>query len=288
MPGHLLDPTIDIVFKLLLLRRRELLCDMIEAVLDLPFPLRDVEVQNPEIPEDFPGDKSVVLDVRVRLHDGRQIDLEIPSTVPPGTRARFLYYWAKGFADSLARGEEYLALRPCISILWLKEPLLRGDRFHSVFHLAEDETQEVFSPEIEFHVLELPKLSLAEAGGQARLQRWACFLRARTAEELEELAERDAVMSAAKDALNELSSDPTAQRLAREREAAVLMHRHLLSSSWEQGRAEGLLLAVRSICDLLGIELDEHKEAQLSGLDRERLERLVEELRTRRRWPATV
>ena len=91
MSVKLLDPTIDIVFKLLLLRRQELLRDMIEAVLNLPLPIQDMEVQNPEIPKDFPGDKSVVLDIRVRLHNGQQIDLEMQSTVPPGTRARFLY-----------------------------------------------------------------------------------------------------------------------------------------------------------------------------------------------------
>ncbi len=292
MSIRLLDPTLDIVFKLLLLRRRELLIDMIEAVLDLPFPLRDIEVQNPEIPEEFPGDKSVVLDVRVRLHDGRQIDLEMQSTIPPGTRARFLYYWAKGFADSLARGEDYVALRPCISILWFKEKMLRGPHFHSVFHLAEDETQEVFSREIEFHVLELPKLALARADRQARLHRWARFLQARTVVELEELAERDAIMSAAKDALNEISSDPTAQRLARERETAVLMQRHLLRSSWEQGHAEGeargLLLAVCSMCELLGIDMDEERTRQLSDLDRDRLQRLADALRTQRRWPDNV
>jgi predicted transposase/invertase (TIGR01784 family) len=239
----LLDPTNDLVFKMLLLRKQDLLRDMIEAVLALPQPIEDLEVQNPEIPKDFPGDKSVVLDIRVRLHDGHQIDLEMQSTVPPGTRARFLYYWAKAFTDSIGIGADYTLLRPCISILWFKEPLLKGSRFHSIFQLSEVHSQERFSPEIEFHVLELPKLPLADTGRQAKLELWARFLRAQTTEELEELAREDATMTTAKDTLQELSSDPVAQRLARERETAVLMHRHLVNSSLEhgleQGRAEG-------------------------------------------------
>jgi predicted transposase/invertase (TIGR01784 family) len=127
----LLDPTLDIVFKLLLLRDQALLRDMIEAVLNLPAPLQELKVLNPEIPKDFPADKAIVLDIRARLHDGRQVDLEMQSTFPPGTRARFLYYWAKAFASTIGRGEVYTALRPCISILWFKDPVLdipQGER----------------------------------------------------------------------------------------------------------------------------------------------------------------
>ncbi len=46
---------------------------MIESVLNLPESIPDLEVLNPEIPKDFPADKSVVLDIRVRLHNGEQI-----------------------------------------------------------------------------------------------------------------------------------------------------------------------------------------------------------------------
>jgi predicted transposase/invertase (TIGR01784 family) len=285
VPIKLLDPTIDVVFKLLLLRRQELLRDMIEAVLDLPLPIQELVVQNPEIPKDFPGDKGVVLDIRVRLHNGHQIDLEMQSTVPPGTRARFLYYWAKAFSDSIGIGEDYTLLRPCISILWFKEPVLRGSRFHSIFHLFEDHSHENFSPELEFHVLELPNLNLAGTERQARLDLWARFLRAQSTEELEELAREDAIMTTAKDALQELSSDPVAQRLARERETAVLMHRHLINSSREEGRAEGLVMAVRLACEILDIQLDAAREQLLSSFTCEQLTTLSQKLKAERRWP---
>jgi hypothetical protein len=47
-------------------------------------------------------------------------------------------------------------------------------------------------------------------------------------------------MTTAKDTLEDLSSDPVTQRLARERETAVLMHRHLINSSLEHGLSQGL------------------------------------------------
>jgi predicted transposase/invertase (TIGR01784 family) len=285
----LLDPTNDLVFKMLLLRNPFLLRSMIEAVLGLKQPIQDLVVQNPEIPKDFPGDKGIVLDIRVRLHDGRQIDLEMQSTVPPGTRVRFLYYWAKVFTDSMVMGQDYTILRPCISILWFKESLLKGSRFHSIFHLSEDESRDLFTEEIEFHVLELPKLHLATADRQAKLERWARFLRAQSGEELEELAREDSTMTTAKNTLEELSSDPVAQRLARERETAVLMHRHLMNSSLEhglkqgraegeargeaKGRAEGEAKAVLAVLDARGLAItDQQRQQILECTDLDRLD----------------
>jgi len=301
VPLKLLDPTLDVVFKLLMLRNQVLLRDVIESVLTLPAPIAELEVINPEIPEDAPGDKNVVLDIRVRLKDGRQIDLEMQSTVPPGTRARFLYYWARGFSDSLARGDDYTALRPCVSILWFKRALLNSPRFHSVFHLSEEHSHEVFSPELEFHVLELPKLQLAMADRQAKLERWARFLGAKSIDELEKLAHEDDVMTTAKNALQDLSMDPDALRIARDRETAVLMHRHLMASSFEAGLAEGrgegraegrsegeiagIRLAIESLCRILGIAIEQDRAAKLTTLSAEQLRQLLGAIETDRRWP---
>ena len=288
MPIKYLDPTIDIVFKLLLLRNQNLLRNMIEAVLDLHVPIATLEILNPEIPKDFPEDKAVVLDIRVRLQDSRQIDIEMQSSVRPSTRGRFLYYWAKGFADSLAEGDDYDELPPCVSVLWFKMAILRTPRFHSIFHLAEDHSHEVFAHEIEFHVLELPNLHLADAGRQVNLDRWARFLRAESPDEIEQLAQEDSIMTSARNALAELSMDPEARRLAQERETAGLMHKYLLKASYKDGQKEGLLVAVRTTCSILGIRLDAEKSEHLIQLDVNQLEQLVARLESDRKWPDEI
>lgn len=292
MPVKYLDPTLDIVFKLLLLSTPELLRDMIEAVLNPPTPIESVEVLNPEIPKDFPSDKGIALDLRLRLQNGHQIDLEMQSTVPDGIHARFVYYWAKAFAGSLKSGDDYRALRPTISILWLKKPLLKIPGFHSIFHLAEDHTQEVFSDVLELHVLELAHLGLASAERQAKLERWARFLSAQTPEELEALAREDPMMNTARNALERLSSDPEAQCLAEERETALLMHQHYMASAFEAGEAKGELKerreTVRSLCRVLGVSLDEARAERLLRLDAAELLTLIGKIETERQWPENL
>jgi predicted transposase/invertase (TIGR01784 family) len=171
----------------------------------------------------------------------------------------------------------------------LKKPLLKIPGFHSVFHLAEDHTQEIFSTVLELHVLELARLGLASADRRAKLERWARFLTAQTPEALEALAKEDPMMNTARNALEKLSSDPEAQRLAEERETALLMHQHYMASASEAGEAKGQLKerreTVRVVCELLGIAIDEAREGLLSSLDLDRLSMLVQELKTERRWP---
>lgn len=88
-------------------------------------------------------------------------------------------------------------------------------------------------------MLELPKLTLAAPNRKARLERWARFLRAESPDELEELVQEDAVMTSARNALSELSMDPEARRLAKDREIAGLMHKYLIKASYKEGRQEG-------------------------------------------------
>jgi hypothetical protein len=89
-------------------------------------------------------------------------------------------------------------------------------------------------------VSELSKLPLAGSARQAKLARWARFLQASTAEELQTLAQEDPVMEAAKKTLEELSRDPEAWRIANDREASEVVYRDQMASSRDEGRAEGV------------------------------------------------
>ena len=92
-------------------------------------------------------------------------------------------------------------------------------------------------------------------------------------------------MSTARNALEELSADPVALRLAQERETAVLIHQHLINSSIRQGKIEGLQSAVHRLCRVFGIEVDATRMAELAVLDEQRLTALLDALAIERAWP---
>jgi predicted transposase/invertase (TIGR01784 family) len=74
-----LDPKLDIVFKLLFADERNtaLLISLLTAVLKPAHPITEVVLLNPEIERSAVLEKGAVLDVRVRLKDGAQVDIEM-------------------------------------------------------------------------------------------------------------------------------------------------------------------------------------------------------------------
>ena len=233
-------------------------------------------ILNPELPKDLAADKGVVLDVRVSLVNKAKFDIEMQSEVPVGIRSRFLYYWAKEYASELHRGDDYNRLLPVISIIWLGSNLLEGEKFHSIFHLSEDTTREVFCPDLEVHTLELKKLHQLSETNQPQLYRWSRFLLADSEEELERLAQEDPIMQTAKTALEAISADPNAQSLVREREMAKRAHEHLLYSARAEGRAEGQALgeaqAVLTVLEARGLApTAEQRQRILACTDLEQL-----------------
>jgi hypothetical protein len=134
-----LNPTLDVVFRMLLLRNQPLLHSMLEAVLGEP--IHSFTVQDREIPGEAPPDKAIVLDLLVVLHDGRRVNVEMQVRASRETKPRLAFYAARNFVEQLSRGDEYRALGPSIVIVWLVAPLFPElERFHSVFELRERNT----------------------------------------------------------------------------------------------------------------------------------------------------
>jgi predicted transposase/invertase (TIGR01784 family) len=190
----LLDPTLDVVFKLLFAddRNRELLSALLTAVLEPPAPITDVEVLNPETPRETVIEKGAVLDVRARLADGTQTHVEMQAAPHPGLRQRVLYYWARLYTSQLVRGDHYVELAPTVGVFLLSFVELPTTRFHSVFRLMEAEEQVVLADDLVIHVLELPKRPRgAPAAGEPAVLHWCRFFAAQSELELEQLATMD-------------------------------------------------------------------------------------------------
>lgn len=236
---HLLDPKNDLVFKLLLTRRPELLAHMLTGILARPI-LR-ATVVNPSIPIELPTDKEIALDVRAVLDDGSRADVEMQLRVPPELRRRLVYYGARDYGDQLDRGDGYHLLEPTAVVVWLAEPLFPALGLHSIFELRERNTNTRFSDQFAIHVLQLGALSRRRATGYAAIvERWARFFVA-DPRELQALASEDSIMSIATQTLEELSRDPVTRRQAREHEDATKLRRMELVGACIESKREVLL-----------------------------------------------
>lgn len=241
--GGRLDPKLDIVFWMLFgaEQNRELLISLLNAVLQPSDPIEWVELQHAQPERLAVDDKSIVLDVRARLANGEQIDVEMQSQRRPALRPRALYYWARLYVGQLQRGSAYTDLRRCV-VIWIANfnelPKLR---FHSVFGLRDAEGGPPLTDHLELHLIELPPLREAQDRNDEPIRcAWARFLTATADEDFEALATENPVLKQAKDVLDRLSADPHARVQAEQREMALISSELDLSTARREGIAVGV------------------------------------------------
>lgn len=239
LPLPRLDPTNDLVFKLLFTRNPLLLVDMLEAVLGRP--IASLSVLNPDILGQLASNKRIVLDIRVELHDKTRVDVEMQLRATPALPQRLVYYVARDYTDQLRRGADYPTLTPSIGVVWLLEPVPNLPvRLHTLYELRERDTHERFTDQLAIHVLQpLAPPSPEGFGYHPQVERWARFFTATSDAEYDQLASEDPIMSIAKDALDQLSQDPATHRLARERDEAMKLYQLELATYGHQERAKG-------------------------------------------------
>ncbi len=242
---ELLDPKLDVVFKILFTRPENegLLKAMLTAVLEPNAPIRHLKVLNPEPPKEVATDKGIVLDIRVDLENGVHLDVEMESTLRIGFRRRVLYYWARLYSGDLRRGNHYASLSPTVSVVWLNDELSNDTGMHNIFQVLEKTTHFRLTEDLEIHILELPKFARAEGRGEQislALRRWVRFLSSKEEVEFEQLAMEDSVMHEAKEALERISSQSEWCQIAEVRRRALDTYEIEMSAAREEGISQGI------------------------------------------------
>ena len=290
-----LNPRLDVVFKLLFADERngDLLVALLNAVLRPSRPIASVEVVNPEIQKDAPDDRGLVLDILAVHDDDTRTDVEMQCDDRGATEQRALFHWARVYRDGLNRGDAFRELYPVRVVFILGYAHLPGTRVHSIFQLREVHDGTQLSDDLEIHMVELPKLaSGAEVDAEDKAAyEWARFLAAETDEERRRVAMGNEDIRKATEALDQLSQDPKAQRLARWREDQMRMYRVELAATERRGLERGLQRGlerglerertlVRRLLDKKFGPLDAAALARLEAADHAALERYADRVLT--------
>lgn len=274
----IMKPKVDFCFKELM-TDDEVRCGFIAAVLDLPPEKIENTILLPtHLRKEHNEDKLGILDVRVLLQGGIQIDIEMQVLAFTYWTERSLFYLSKMFSGQIEAGDSYNALQKCIHIGILDFNLFESREFYSRFHIWEDSRRELYSDKLEIHILELPKLNQYEYPHTA-LQNWARFFNSETREEFEMFAKSDNYVQKAYDRLVNISADEQKRLEYEERERARRDRSILLISGREQGlaqgRTEGLKLA-KDIFRLYKAGLSPDKIADECGISVEQVEDILE------------
>jgi predicted transposase/invertase (TIGR01784 family) len=254
-----LKPLNDYIFKKLFGENevKDNLIAFLNAVLDKKDRDRLVTleiVDNKELTRELINDKTGILDVRAKTEDGTQIDIEVQLTNQHNMDKRTLFYWGKLFNEKIAKGEDYNNLKKVITINILDFDYINLDKFHTKFHLWEDESKDYMLTDlVEIHFVELSKFNKLEEKNlkEDRLQRWLTFFNKDISEEkLRELMELDTDIRRAEERLEYLSSDEKIIEIYKAREKSLHERANMISSAKDEKTIE----IARNLLDVLDIE----------------------------------
>lgn len=265
----LMKPKVDYCFKELM-EDGEVRNGFISAILGVaPEMISDTELLPTHLRKQHADDKLGILDVRVRLKDGTQMDMEMQVVPFELWAERSLFYLSKMYTDQIHEGEDYSVLKKCIHIGILDFTLFKEDEeFYSRFHLWEDNRRRMYTDKLEVHILELPKLSKFEYP-KTELLEWAHFFAAEKKEEFEVLAKENTYINKAYHRLTELSADEEKRLEYEAREKAIRDYNWQMECKWragheagvqqgiQQGIQQGRLQALKELLDAGSISIAE-------------------------------
>ena len=154
----------------------------------------DVRIENSEYIPRFYNDKIGRLDIKIRLHDGRKIDVEMQNTYFDYYPKRSIFYCSKLIHEHFMSGFQYTQLKKCIAINVLNSPFKLSGKIHSIYQIRERDEQTLLDELLEIHFLDLTKLPKENL---TSLEKWLMFIKTDSKEERSMLSQGNPVMAKA-------------------------------------------------------------------------------------------
>ena len=277
----------DFIFQRIFGRQenKDILLSLLNAILNLKGDdrLDDIEiVENTKLQKDRIEDKQGILDVRAKTVLGVQINIEIQLINQYNMDKRTLFYWSKLFAEQLNAGQGFSELKKTITINILDFDYTQLEKYHSVFHLREDDDKDyILTDVLEIHFVELSKFRKLKQKPDIEnpLERWILFLENSPEEVLEVIKNHDPAIEKAEKVLDWLSSDEETRRLYDLREKAIHDEITRITGAKQEGIKEGIKEGVKKVAvNMLSNDIDIDTIAKMTDLPIKQIEEIKKDI----------
>ena len=203
---------------------------------------------------------------------------------------RVVYNVAKAYTNQLDVGDKYPELNDVIGIsicdfeLWPRRKEEPEVPMLSRWRMQEQSSGRLGIDHLQLVFLELPKYDTTREP-ETLVEKWAYFFReARNLTVIPPSLQHPPLVEA-------LEAARTANFTTEEWDAyiaagmAIQNERGALSVARKEGRGEGIRSGIETACELLGIEIDAGRRAQIDALGTDALQALLDHLRRERRFP---
>ena len=269
-------PHIDVVFKSIFGKEEEKrpLMSLLSSILDLSLDsFEDLILLNTELLPNHMDQKLSRLDIRIKLKDKTEIDVEVQVVEHLAYKERALFYWSRMYGNMLNKGENYGLLKKCILINIIYFNLFDTPNMHTKFQILETSNYEKFTDHLEIHVLELSKLNAYNRTIENELLvDWAEFLSLGNEDELMRLKDRTDLPEDVLKAIEEyerIKDNPDLQMEALNKQMAIMDYIQRIDDATHKGESIGLAKgkAEGKAEGIVETTLDIAKKLKEQGLD---------------------
>ena len=232
-------PTVDFCFKELM-QNPKVRKGFISALLNLPpEEVEDTVLLPTLLSRDSADDKLGIMDVRVLLRDGTQMNMEMQVKYFEYWDERALFYLSKMFDSQIRKGESYEKLQKCIHVSILDFIHFPNDKkCYRRIHFRDDSTYDLYSDKMELQILELKKLPSDVKTSQDVLT-WMKFFSGKSRKEFQNMAKTNEYLDEAYNTLLNLSADEKKRLEYEAREKALKDYNTQISSAEKRGLKAG-------------------------------------------------
>ena len=210
----------DYMFRVILQKHKNVLRSVVCACLKLKTEeVQDIVVQNPIELGEAIDDKTFILDIHVLLNNNMIINLEMQVLDLKDWPERSLSYLARSY-DNVAKGDEYINVKPVYHIGFLNYTLFpEYPEFFARYRMMNIKNHNVYTTKFNLYVIDLTQINLAtQEDVDTGLVYWTQVFKAKTWEELRQMAERNQELQEATEALYVYNQDEIVKEQCRARQ----------------------------------------------------------------------
>ena len=267
--ADLLDPKSDYVFKRIFghVGNEEITKSLLRAITNED--IKEIELdKNPITEKDLLDDKIGILDIKAKLNNNVNCDIEMQVADRKNIEKRILFYWSKMYSNSINEGQKYVDLQKSIVILitdYDLEKLKEIKEYTTKWNIRETKYPHiVLTDMLEIYIIEMNKANSFKGND---LDNWIKFIN--NPEEKVNMENKE--IKKAKEVLEEISQDEHERYLAELRQKYIMDQYDIEEAGYDKGLKAG----VNQIAKKMKEEnLNIDTIIRLTGLTKEEIENL--------------
>ena len=280
MSNKLLNPKNDYVFKRLFgsVGNETITKNLLSCILQQN--ITDVQLDcNPILEKNLLDDKVGILDIKAKIDNTTNIDIEMQVTDHKNIEKRILVYLSKMYTKTIKKSQDYNSLEKCIAILITNyniDIIKNIPKYITKWNIREEEYQKIVLTDVmKVYIIELNKFKdYKEKSNHNSLNSWIEFIES---PEVVDMSNKE--IQKAKKVLEEISQDEHEQYLAELREKYIMDQKAIEDAGYDKGLKadleQGITHGIKKIAKkMLNEKIDLDTISRITGLSIQELENL--------------